>query len=302
MKQAILLHNPGSGDEDHLKEDLIRSIEKEDFICVYFSVKKGDDWKEQMDQADFAVVAGGDGTIRGIVKELVKRDALAKKIPIAILPMGTANNLSKALGIHTNLNPADHIKKWKASRRQRFDVGVVKNVDSTDFFLEGAGYGVFPKLIQRMETVDKGAVENTTDELKLALEVLHELILSISAEKYWIRADDHIYEGKYLLLEVMNIPSIGPNLILSPGAVTDDGLFNIVCVEESQRTAFADYIQMLSKSEAVTFDWITFTAKVLTIDCESQYMHVDDELVLPLKNPVVFEVRENVLEFLTSTQ
>jgi diacylglycerol kinase (ATP) len=302
MKQAILLHNPGSGDEDHLKEDLIRSIEKEGFTCVYFSVSKGDDWKEQIDQADFAVVAGGDGTVRGVVKELVKRDALAKKIPIAILPMGTANNLSKALDIHTDLNPTDHIKKWKASKRQRFDVGVVKNVDSIDFFLEGAGYGVFPKLIQRMETVDKGAVENTADELKLALEVLHELILSIPAEKYWIRADNHTYEGKYLLLEVMNIPSIGPNLILSPDAVTDDGLFNIVCVEESQRTEFAEYIHMLSNNEAATFNWVTFTAKALTIDCESQYMHVDDELVLPLKNPVIFEVRENVLEFLTSTQ
>lgn len=40
MKQAILLHNPGAGDEDHLKSDLVECIENEGYTCVYFSVKK----------------------------------------------------------------------------------------------------------------------------------------------------------------------------------------------------------------------------------------------------------------------
>lgn len=298
MEQAILLHNPGAGDEDHLKSDLIALIEQEGYACVYFSVKNGDQWIHQIDQADFAVVAGGDGTVRGVAKELVKRNSLEKKIPITILPMGTANNLSIALGIDSTKKNLDHIKNWKNTKRQRFDVGVIKNADSTDFFLEGAGYGVFPHLIQKMESVDKSKVENTKDELKLALEVLHEIIKTAKAEKYWIKADDKIYEGKCLLLEVMNIQSVGPNLILSPQAVTDDGLFNVVYVDEGQRSDFANFIKKRLNDEEVTFDYRTFEAKQLTIDCESTYMHIDDELVLPLKNVAILEVRENVLEFL----
>lgn len=298
MEQAILLHNPGAGDEDHLKSDLVKSIEAAGFGCVYFSVKKDNSWQQQLDQADFAVVAGGDGTVRRVVKELVKRNTLEKKLPIALLPMGTANNLSKALGIDRDQDYKRHVKKWKKSELQRFDVGVLKNADTTDFFLEGAGYGVFPKLIRKMETVDQRHVKTAKDELQLALEVLHDIVLTARATSYWMKADDKIYEGKSLLLEIMNIQSIGPNLILSPEAKTDDGLFDVVIVDEGQRESFAKYIKKLMTDERAKFKWKTFKAKELTIDCKSRHMHVDDELVLPLKNPVILEVRENVLEFL----
>ncbi|MBE8722770.1 diacylglycerol/lipid kinase family protein [Sphingobacterium pedocola] len=298
MQQAILLHNPGAGDEDHLKSDLVKAIEAAGFGCVYFSVKKEDNWKQQLDQADFAVVAGGDGTVRRVVKELVKRNTLEKKLPIALLPMGTANNLSKTLGIDPQLDYKSHIKDWKKSKLQRFDVGVIKNVETIDFFLEGAGYGLFPKLMRKMDVVDQSQVKTAKDELQLALEVLYDITLSAKATTYWIKADDTIYEGKSLLLEVMNIQSIGPNLILSPQAKTDDGLFDVVIVDEEQREDFANYIKKLMTDETAKFKWKTFKAKALTIDCKSKHMHVDDELILPLKNPVVLEVRENVLEFL----
>lgn len=299
MQQAILLHNPGAGDEDHLKSDLVKAIEAAGFNCVYFSVKKEDNWKQQLDQADFAVVAGGDGTVRRVVKELVKRNALEKKLPIALLPMGTANNLSKTLGVDPELDYKSHIKDWKKSKLQRFDVGVIKNVETMDFFLESAGYGLFPKLMQRMDIVDQSQVKTAKDELQLALEVLYDIILSAKATAYWIKADDKIYEGKSLLLEVMNIQSIGPNLILSPQAKTDDGLFDVVIVDEEQREDFANYTKKLMTDEKAKFKWKTFKAKALTIDCKCKHMHVDDELILPLKNPVVLEVRENVLEFLS---
>lgn len=298
MQQAILLHNPGAGDEDHLKSDLVKSIEAAGYGCVYFSVKKEDTWKQQLDQADFAVVAGGDGTVRRVVKELVKRNALDKKLPIALLPMGTANNLCKTLGIDRDHDSEHLIENWGKATLKRFDVGVIKNADTTDFFLEGAGYGVFPKLIKKMESIDISHVETAKDELQLALEVLHDIILSAKATNYRIKADNNIYEGKSLLLEVMNIQSIGPNLILSPSAETDDGLFDVVIVDEAQREEFAQYIKELITDAEATFSWKTFKAKELTIECDSKHMHVDDELVLPLKNPLLLEVRDNVLEFL----
>ncbi|GHE23373.1 diacylglycerol/lipid kinase family protein [Sphingobacterium griseoflavum] len=299
MEQTILLHNPGAGDEDHLHTELVQAIEREGFGCVYFSVKKDDSWKEQLEQADFAVVAGGDGTIRRVVKELVSRDALAKRIPIAILPMGTANNMSKTLGIDRDADRGMHIKNWKRSKRKRFDLGVIKNPDTTEFFLESAGYGLFPHLMQAMDAQDKSEVASAKDELKLALQVLHKLILEAEAASYMLKADGKTYEGKCLLLEVMNIQSIGPNLLLAPNASTEDGVFDVVYVDEEQRQAFADYIQQLIQHNTdAQFTYHSFAAKELSIDCSSKYMHVDDELILPIKNPLVMDVRENVLEFL----
>lgn len=300
MKQVLLLHNPGAGDEDHLKSDLVSAIEQEGFGCVYHSVKKEDRWKDQLNQADFVAVAGGDGTVRAVVKELVQRTVLDKKIPLALLPMGTANNLSLTLGIDRDLDTAIHIKNWKNGKLQRFDVGVIEKTDTQEFFLEGTGFGVFPELIQRMVSVDKGHIETAQDELKLALEVLHTIILSARAEDYWIKGDEKIYTGKCILLEVMNIKSVGPNIILSPVAETDDGYFDVVCVDEKQRADFAEYIRNLSLGTDTAFEWKTFKAKKLIIECSSPHMHVDDELILPPKDPLVLEVRSNLLEFLVS--
>ena len=299
MEQSILLHNPGAGDEEHLKSDLIRSIEKEGFGCIYYSVKKDDTWTQQLDRADFAIVAGGDGTVRRVAKELVKRSLLEKKIPLAVLPMGTANNLAFSLGIDSTVKYKSHIKKWKKSIRQPFDVGVLQNASGTDFFLEGAGFGVFPHLIQQMDNILESDTEKAKDELNLAFETLHTLILDSPAENYWLKTEKDIHEGRCILLEIMNIPSIGPNLLLAPQAAMNDGLLDIVLVEEDQREDFAAYIKKIMKGKTSTFPFKTFKTNAVSIDYTGTYMHIDDELMLTLQGPITIEVRENVLEFLT---
>lgn len=298
MEQSILLHNPGAGDEEHLKSDLVQAIENEGFGCIYFSVKKDDNWTKQLDRADFAIVAGGDGTVRRVAKELIKRTWLDKKIPLAVLPMGTANNLALALGIDSTVKYKSHIKKWKKSIHQQFDVGILKNAGGIDFFLEGTGFGLFPNLIQQMDNIMDSDTEKAKDELNLAFETLHTLILNSPAENYWLKTDTDTYEGRCILLEIMNIPSIGPNLILAPDAVINDGLLDVVLVEEDQREDFAAYIKKLTKGKTANFQFKTFKTKSLSIDYDGAYMHVDDELVLPLKGPMTIEAREDVLEFL----
>lgn len=297
MKQAILLHNPSAGDEDHLKEELVKAIENEGFGCTYFSVKE-ESWKQQLDNADFAVVGGGDGTVRRVVKELVKRNVLAKRLPIALLPMGTANNLSKTLGINRDADKETHIKNWKNQKLQKFDVGVVKNADATEFFIESVGFGIFPKLIKEMKSVDKSNVDCAKEEVKLALKVLYGLMQSAEAERCWIKADEHVYQGNFFLVEVMNSRSIGPNLVLAPDAKTDDAVFDIVLLEDSQREEFLVYIQELINDNEPVFTIKTIKAKELIISNESKFMHIDDELIIPMKNPLTVEIRENILEFM----
>jgi len=297
MKQVILLHNPSAGDEDHLKEELVKAIENEGFVCTYFSVKE-DSWKHQLDNADFAVVGGGDGTVRRVVKELVKRNVLAKRLPIALLPMGTANNLSKTLGIERDADKETYIRNWKNQKFQRFDIGVVKNADTTEFFIESVGFGVFPKLMKEMSTLDKTKVVSAKEELKLALKVFYDIIQSAEAERCWIKADGEVYEGDYLLVEVMNSRSIGPNLVLAPDAKTDDSIFDIVLLEEGQREEFAAYIKELIDDREPVFAINTIKAKELIISNYSKFMHIDDEFIIPMKNPLTVEIRENILEFI----
>src|ERR1700693_2303775 len=108
MKIINLLHNPTAGNEDHSKEELISLLEENGYECRYSSMKK--DWKNLEEKVDFIVAAGGDGTIRKITKELLERKLSEKIWPIALLPLGTANNVAQTLEI--NGSTEEIIQSW----------------------------------------------------------------------------------------------------------------------------------------------------------------------------------------------
>lgn len=298
MKQVILLHNPNAGDEDHFKSDLIQAIENEGYRCTYFSIKKDEHWKEQLARADLAVVAGGDGTVRKVVKELVQRGPLNKRITLALLPMGTANNLSKALLLDKEANFDRHIGAWKCSKRQRFDVGMLEYDSISNFFIESVGYGLFPTLIQKMDMADIGPLETTEEQLQLAQEELYQIILTAEAHRYTIHADSKSYEENYLLLEVMNIPSIGPNLMLAPASQIDDGYLDVVMITEKERDAFALHIKKIIDQEKTSFDFQTLRAKKINIQSANKNIHIDDRNVSIANDLLTITVQEHILNFL----
>src|SRR5215510_1635364 len=151
MKTVNLLHNPTAGTEDHDKEELISLMEKNGFECQYSSVKG--DWKDIDEKVDFIVAAGGDGTIRKITKQLLDRKLSEKTWPIALLPLGTANNIAQTLNIEGSTE--DIIQSWHHAHIKTFDVGRIRNLPKADFFLESLGYGMFPYLIKKMKKVEK---------------------------------------------------------------------------------------------------------------------------------------------------
>ncbi len=53
------------------------------------------------DQVDRVIVAGGDGTINSVIDTLYKN-----RLALAILPLGTANDLARTLGISEDLSEA----------------------------------------------------------------------------------------------------------------------------------------------------------------------------------------------------
>lgn len=298
MKRVTLLHNPQAGDEDHFKADLIKAIEKEGYHCTYFSIKKDERWKEHINDVDFVVVAGGDGTVRRVVKEFFQKDTLEKKITMALLPMGTANNLSKTFSIHKETSFEDHVNAWKNGKKQRLDMGILKYDDSSNFFLEGVGYGVFPTLIRTMDNIDISYLENTEEQLQLALEKLHDIILTAEAHHYTIHVNNKTYGGKYLLLEIMNIPSIGPNLMLAPAAQIDDGYLDIVLITEAERDRFALHVKKIINQEETSFDFQTIRAKKFEIQSTNKNIHIDDKYVSTSNGSLAIEVREHILDLL----
>jgi len=172
MKIVNLLHNPTAGSEDHDREELTSLMEKNGFECQYSSMKKT--WREIDERVDFIVAAGGDGTIRKITKQLLDRKLSEKTWPIALLPLGTANNIAQTLNIRGSAE--EIIQSWHSSDIKAFDVGRIRGLSKVDFFLESLGYGMFPYLIKKMKKTEKS--ETPEEEIKTALEMLREIIFS----------------------------------------------------------------------------------------------------------------------------
>lgn len=294
MKKIHLLHNPAAGAAAYDKKHLIDMIESAGYNCSYSSTKK-EGWCDIVDlHSDFIAVAGGDGTVRKLARELLGRKVLDRNFPVALLPLGTANNIAKALGMYGT--PENVIKAWTEAKVKKFDVGRIYGVENHEFFLEGFGYGVFPTLISEMRSLK--SPDDPVESKILALKTLYDVVHSFKARYCEINVDGVEYAGKFLLAEVMNVRSIGPNLYLAPDADPGDGFFDLVIIREDEREALASYVHEKIQGNEVDANFTVIRARNIEIEWAGKHLHLDDEIVSGEKyNKVSLEMREGLLEF-----
>src|SRR5687767_6144239 len=86
---------------------------------------------------DLVVAAGGDGTVATVAGIALKTGAA-----LAILPLGTANNIATSLGVEGAVS--DLIASWTNGRRRSLDLGVARAASKEWLMVEGAGGGLVP--------------------------------------------------------------------------------------------------------------------------------------------------------------
>ncbi len=295
MKIARLFHNPKAGDEEHEKKSLVSLVEAAGYECRYSSTKKVG-WEKIEDDVDFLIVAGGDGTVRKLTGELLKRKKLDKSFPIGLLPLGTANNIAKTLGL--NGDSEKIIASWKNKNLKSFDVGVCSTKDIS-FFLESFGFGLFPYLMKEAKKLEEKEGDTPEKKLKKALKLLHEISLEYEARDCKLIIDEKDHSREYIMAEVMNIRSIGPNLLLSPDGDPGDGLMEVVTIPASEKKLFASYIEGKINDVDLKFFFKKIPASSIEISWKGTHVHYDDEIIkLKEKTPVNISIRKGLLEFL----
>ena len=122
--RALLIVNPGSRQGHQGSEEARALLSGAGLELVPESSepasKPGDLIRRFRDQIDRVVVAGGDGTLNAVVQDLV-----GTGIPLGVLPLGTANNLARTLGIPTGLPEACDVVVRGA--RRKIDLGWVND-------------------------------------------------------------------------------------------------------------------------------------------------------------------------------
>jgi diacylglycerol kinase family enzyme len=272
--KVTLIHNPDAGDGYPSGDEILCLIRSAGHSAVYQSAKDVS-WDSVLrEHADVIAIAGGDGIVGNAAKRLVGRH-----IPIAVLPLGTANNVANALGL-TNKSLEQLIGGWATARRTKFDVGVATGPWGATCFIEGLGVGFFADLIASAAkgNVDLDRFNASGAKITCALEIIRNRLQSCPASRLKITLDDQNLSGEYVLLEAMNIRSIGPNLDLAPAADPGDGLLDLVLVSKSERDKISRYLSDRIDGKSSSAELMVRRSKSLRIECQGLHIHIDDNL------------------------
>ena len=267
--RALLIHNPQAGDRKHGKKQLIWSLKKNGLQAFYQSIKERGWEKAFKKPVDLVIAAGGDGTVHNSAWQIIDSG-----IPLAILPLGTANNLARSLGF---IASADEIlQSLHCGKSQPFDVGVARSGSQTDYFLEAAGGGLFADYFPAAKANEKEGA-SPEEELKAHLSLLRELAFDYRARHWKMSINGKDISGRYILWGAMNIRSAGPALHLAPKAKTDDGRLDFVAVREQDRDVFIKHVDahLAGRKERVPLAPRKF--RELKITSPPGAMHLDGE-------------------------
>lgn len=231
--KVTLVSNEAAG-SGHDAEQLVRLLKRAGHQVRHRSGRKG--WKALLRKpADLLVAAGGDGTVSRAILA-----AADHRVPFAAMPMGTANNIGKTLGVLGDAR--ELVEQWSKRAQQPFDIGAVVAPWGHYRFVEAIGGGPMATLISRGLEVEEGAtlLGRETDR---ALHLLGEIVRD-APQHYWhIRADGADLSGEYIAVEVLNIRFVGPNLPLAPEADPGDGRLDLVLVGAADREALLAYLE-----------------------------------------------------------
>lgn len=222
-----------------------------------------------VDTTGLVLTAGGDGSAREVITRIVGRD----DIHFTPLPMGTANNICKTLGIVGD--PLEIIKGLRSPRSYDFDIGQIKAPWGEGYFIEGAGIGFFAEILASYEP-DKGK------SVLRSVRSLIEILQNGFAREATIHMPDEDVHGEFLLVEALNMNAIGPRLKFAPDANPGDGLLNIVCIRDDKRESYIKYLTSLLNEELYELDSVeTYRVPWFDITWKGFPVHLDAEIHPP---------------------
>ncbi|WP_017653006.1 lipid kinase [Fortiea contorta] len=141
--RALLLVNRHARQGQKRLSEAIHYLKKLDLDLVEEPIENSQHLAETIlkykHQVDLVIIGGGDGTLNAAVDALVDT-----QLPLGILPLGTANDLARTLGIPNSL--AEACKIIAQGQQRRIDLGLVND----KYFFNVASMGLSVKITQRL--------------------------------------------------------------------------------------------------------------------------------------------------------
>ncbi|MGG7078290.1 YegS/Rv2252/BmrU family lipid kinase [Clostridium sardiniense] len=264
MRKVRFIYNPYSGENSILSEldNVIKIHQNYGYQIVPYRIERGREIIEALDYIDksyaYILIAGGDGTVDSVLNAMMKKGI---KLPIAILPVGTANDFGKFIEMPQNVTEA--CKRIVKSKPQPVDIGKIND----KYFINVASTGLFTDISQKTDVHLKNAIGKLAYYIKGLEELPNFRKLDVK-----IRSKEYNYDGQMYLLLLFNGKTAG-NLNLATRADIQDGMLDLILFKAVQ-----------------VIELLPLFLKVLRGD------HLDSEKVVYFKtNDVLIECEEDIV-------
>ncbi len=267
--RVLIYQNPDAGHELKSPGPLVVELQRAGHHVEWRNAKKDRITDSMAAGFDLVVAAGGDGNVGRTARQLI-----GLPVPVAVLPLGTANNLATVLGAR----PHDLVERIAGWVIRPFDAGIVQWTGRADWFFEGFGLGAFADTAHVLTARDAAAGSPANREAELArdIEALCERAAIQEAWECEIRTEETAMTARVIMVEVLNIGIIGPRVTLAPAADPSDGMLDLVWVADDQRDALVAFLTALRDGRAARspFEPVRTRSVRITAACPL-WAHID---------------------------
>lgn len=180
------------------------------------------------------LVVGGDGTLHHAAQGLA-----GTATAVGVIPVGTGNDLARALEIPRGLEAAVRHALTAPVRR----IDLIRAGDTVCVGYAGAGFD--SDVTRRANQVRWGRGRWIYPWAALRTLMSFE---PLSARISW---DGGSFEGRLMFVDATNLPSYGGGMRIAPDARIDDGLLDLLLVKEVSRLAFLSVFPKVYKGRHV---------------------------------------------------
>ncbi|ACY14770.1 diacylglycerol kinase catalytic region [Haliangium ochraceum DSM 14365] len=219
QRRALFLRNPNARNGDEQAEKARACLEAHRVELVEEVAADPEGFRLAVEQraseVDVVIVGGGDGTINAAAPAIV-----GSGVPMAILPLGTANDLARSLTIASDLDEACRV--IATGHPRDIDLGMVNG----HYFFNAAGVGLSGEVTRSLDREQKrrwGVLSYAS--------VLTEAWRQSEVFGACLRHDGKETRIRSLQITVGNSRFYGGGMTIADDATVDDGLLHLYSIE-----------------------------------------------------------------------
>ncbi len=265
MKKVKFIYNPYAGDNyimDKLDE-VIDVHQKHGYRVVPERLDEEHNMAVAMEDIHEGysqiLIAGGDGTVDILINYMMERDI---RLPIGILPMGTANDYAKYIGIPKDISKA--LEKMFRLPPMKMDVGKINE----KYFINVASTGLLTDVSQKTHSELKKAIGKLAYYIKGL-----EQIPTFRKIPVKFTSEEKKYDGDMYALLVFNGRTAG-NLDFAYKSKANDGLLDVILIKAS----FKEIVPLLAKM--LRGDHLEDPVGLLYFQTKELFIETTDELIV----------------------